>query len=299
MNSRKWVRRSLRHLSEDLQAREHRACPNTVRRLLRKQQFSLRSNLKRLSGPPHPERESQFQHIQQQRERFADKGLPVVSIDAKKKELIGNFKNPGCVWASSPQPVNAYDFSHLATCRATPFGLYDIRHNRGHVYVGTSADTGAFAVAAVKDWWQTQGRELYPQAEEILILADGGGSNGYRPRLFKRELQQLADESGMSVTVCHYPRGASKWNPVEHRLFSAISINWAAQPLRTLETMLGCIRGTTNQKGLKVTATLDDRVYETKVKVSDLEMRSLNLQRHEVCPQWNYTIRPHQAIASP
>jgi hypothetical protein len=296
MGQGKWVRRSLRALSRELGQREHPACPNTVRRLLRDHDFGLRSNIKRLSGPPHPDREAQFQHIQQQRRAFAEKGLPVLSIDAKKKELIGNFKNAGHAWATQGQEVNTYDFIHQARCRATPFGIYDVNRNCGHVCVGTSADTGAFAVDAVQGWWEAQGRQVYPQADEILILADGGGSNGYRPRLFKRELQRLADTSGLSVTVCHYPTGASKWNPVEHRLFSAISINWAAQPLRSLDTMLNCIRGTHNDGGLTVTARLNDKTYQTQVKVTDREMQGLNLQRHEVCPAWNYTIRPHHAL---
>jgi hypothetical protein len=297
MTSRRWVRRSLRNLSADLKKRDHRASPNTVRRLLRKQHISLRGNIKRLAGPPHPDRETQFQQIARQRQAFARRGLPVLSIDAKKKELIGNFKNPGRSWRKEAESVNTYDFIHDAQCRATPYGIYDTLSNRGHVCVGVSADTAAFAVDALADWWRRHGRAGYPRAKRLLLLSDGGGSNGCRPRLWKASLQKWCDQSGLSVTVCHYPTGASKWNPVEHRLFSAISLNWAATPLRTLDTMLACLRGTTTQSGLRVTAQLNDRTYPTKVKITDREMKSLNLRRQETCPQWNYTIRPRSSAS--
>jgi hypothetical protein len=299
MTSRRWVRRSLRNLSADLKKRKHHACPNTVRRLLRKQGISLRSNIKRLAGPPHPDRETQFQHIARRRQVFARRGLPVLSIDAKKKELIGNFKNPGRSWRQESESVNIYDFIHDAQCRATPYGIYDTLSNRGHVCVGTSADTAAFAVDALADWWRDHGKADYPQAKGLLLLSDGGGSNGCRPRLWKTSLQRWCDRSGLSVAVCHYPTGASKWNPVEHRLFSAISLNWAAVPLRTFDTMLACLRGTTTQGGLRVTAQLNDQTYATKIKVSDQEMKSLNLRREETCPQWNYTIRPRSLASRP
>lgn len=300
MSGRRWVRRSLRKLSGDLKQRGHRACPNTVRRLLRQRGFSLRSNVKRLTGPSHPDRQTQFQYIARQREAFADQGLPVLSIDAKKKELIGNFKNPGRTWRrQGPESVNTYDFIHDAVCRATPYGIYDTRSNRGHVCVGTSADTAAFAADALADWWRRSGRRAYPQAGKVLLLADGGGSNGHRVRLWKRSLQRLADRTGVSFTVCHYPTGASKWNPVEHRLFSHISINWAGVPLRTIQTMLACLRGTRTETGLRVTAHRVDRKYPTHIKISDREVKQLNLQRHEVCPKWNYTIRPRPTASGP
>jgi len=299
MTSRRWVRRSLRNLSADLKKQGHRVCPNTVRRLLRQQGISLRSNVKRLAGPPHPDRETQFQHITRQRRAFARRGLPELSIDAKKKELIGNFKNPGRSWRHEAESVNTYDFIHDAQCRATPYGIYDTRTNRGHVCVGTSADTAAFAVDALADWWRHHGKASYPQAKELLLLSDGGGSNGYRSRLWKRSLQRWCDRSGLRVTVCHYPTGASKWNPVEHRLFSPISLNWAATPLRTLGTMLSCLRGTKTQTGLRVTAHLNEQTYPTKIKVTNQEMKSLNLQRHETCPQWNYTISPRSTASGP
>jgi hypothetical protein len=299
MNGRKWVRRSLRHLSRNLRKQGHRACPNTVGRLLRKQDFSLKSNRKGQSGQAHPDRDLQFRHIQRQRAAFTAAGLPVVSVDAKKKELVGNFKNAGVTWCQEAESVNIYDFIQDAQCRATPYALYDVNRNRGMVAVGTSADTARFATDCIEHWWQKEGRTSYPKARQLLILADGGGSNGHRSRLFKSSLQQFANHSGMAVTVCHYPTGASKWNPVEHRLLSQISINWAGKPLRSLNTMLGYIRGTVTETGLRVRAWLNDKIYPTKVKVSDAQIKSLNLERLPVCPNWSYTIRPLSDSSGP
>jgi hypothetical protein len=299
INGRKWVRRSLRHLSHDLNRQGHQACPNTVARLLRKQHFSLKSNRKGQSGQAHPDRNLQFQHIQRRREEFTAAGLPVVSVDAKKKELVGNFKNAGVTWCQGPERVNTYDFIHDAQCRATPYALYDPVRNRGTVAVGTSADTARFAADCIERWWRQEGREAYPQARQLLVLADGGGSNGHRSRLFKWSVQQFANHSGVAVTVCHYPTGASKWNPVEHRLLSHISINWAGKPLRSLDTMLGYIRGTRTETGLRVRAWLNTKTYPTKVKVSNAQMKSLNLQRLSPCPNWSYTIRPRSDSSGP
>lgn len=299
MDGRKWVRRSLRNLSRDLCQRGHAACPNTVRHILRQRGYSLRVNIKRLSGPPHPDRERQFQYLQQQRQAFAAAGLPVLSVDGKKKELVGNFKNAGRIWARQSESVNTYDFIQDAQCRATPYGIYDLGRNRGAVGVGISADTAEFAVDCLARWWQRGGRQSYPQAHDLLLLADGGGSNGYRSRLFKRQLQRWVDHSGVAVTVGHYPRGASKWNPVEHRLFSHVSLNWAAVPLRTSDTLLACLRGTRTTTGLQVDAWLMEKTYPTGVKVSNAEMKALNLQRHETCPDWNYTLRPRPTSSDP
>jgi hypothetical protein len=299
MGGRTWVRRSLRNLSSDLRQRGHLASPNTVRRMLRQRGYSLRSNVKRLAGPPHPDRERQFQYLQQQRQTFQAAGLPVLSVDGKKKEMVGNFKNAGQIWTQRPEPVNTYDFIQDAQCRATPYGLYDLRRNRGAVGVGISADTAEFAVDCLARWWDQDGRHAYPQADNLLLLADGGGSNSYRSRLFKRQLQRWADQNGVAVTVGHYPRGASKWNPVEHRLFSHVSMNWAGVPLRSLDTMLACLRGTRTASGLQVDAWLMDKTYHTQVKVSNTEMKALNLQRHETCPNWNYTVRPHPTTSGP
>lgn len=297
VSARKWVRRSLRHLSGDLRRRNHRACPNTVGRLLRKQKFSLKSNRKGQSGKPHPDRDLQFQHIQKQRETFTAKGLPVVSVDAKKKELVGNFKNAGATWIKQPESVNTYDFIHDAQCRATPYAIYDVNRNLGTVAVGTSADTAQFAADCIDDWWRKEGKVAYPQARELLMLADGGGSNGHRSRLFKASLQQFANDHGVAVTVCHYPTGASKWNPVEHRLLSQISNNWAGKPLRTLDAMVDYIGGTITQTGLRVRAWLNNKIYKTKVKVPNAEMKALNIERLATCPKWSYTIRPQSQYA--
>jgi hypothetical protein len=265
---------------------------STVRRLLRKLGYSLRANVKRLSGPPHPDRDHQFRYIQRKQREFRKAGQPVISADAKNSELIGNFKNDGSLWCEEADEVNAYDFPSDADCRATPYGVYDIAAQRGHVNVGISGNTGEFSVNSIRAWWKKDGRRRYPNAMQLLIKVDGGGSNGWRPRLWKRELQRFADESGLNITVCHYPRGASKWNDVEHRLFGPISINWSGQPLRRVDLMLNAIRGTTNAGGLKVTAQLDRRRYATKIKISDREMKELNLKRHKTCPNWNYTITP-------
>jgi hypothetical protein len=292
MGETKFVRPSLRALSTELGQRGYSACPTTVARLLRSRDYSPRINAKRFTGPDHPDRDRQFRNIDEWVAIFEGLGQPIISVDGKKKELIGNFKNAGAVWCREPEEVNVYDFLSDAECRATPYGIYDLLSGRGHICVGTSADTPAFAVEAIGSWWARYGCKRYRGAEELLILADGGGSNGHRPRLWKARLQErIADRYGLHVTVCHYPTGASKWNPVEHRLFGPVSINWAGQPLRSLEAMLGWVRGT-QVCGEDVTASLDQAIYPTGVKVPKAEMRGLSLERHEVCPAWNYTISP-------
>jgi len=291
MGKTKFVRPSLAALSTDLRRQGYSACPTTVARLLRTQRYSPRINAKRFTGPDHPDRDRQFLNIRDWIAVFEELGQPIISVDGKKKELIGNFKNAGATWRREPEEVNVYDFLGDAECRATPYGIYDLRAGRGHVCVGTSSDTPAFAVEAIGAWWSRYGCKRYRGADELLILADGGGSNGHRPRLWKARLQErVADRYGLHVTVCHYPTGASKWNPVEHRLFGPVSINWAGQPLRSLEVMLGWVRGT-EVGGAGVTASLDRATYPTKVKVSAAVMRGLDLERHDICPAWNYTIR--------
>jgi hypothetical protein len=292
MGQTKFVRPSLQTLGTQLETLGFSACPTTVARLLRGQAYSPRINAKRFTGPDHPDRDRQFVNIQEWVDIFKDLGLPIISVDGKKKELIGNFKNPGAVWCDEPEEVNVYDFLSNAECRATPYGIYDLLAGRGHICVGTSSDTAAFAVEAIGTWWSRYGCKRYRGADELLILADGGGSNGHRPRLWKTSLQErIADRYGLHVTVCHYPTGASKWNPVEHRLFGPVSINWAGQPLRSLDILLGWVRGT-KVGSVGVTASLDQATYPTKVKVSKAEMERLDLERHEVCPAWNYTISP-------
>lgn len=292
MSEQKWVRSSLRHLS-GLLAPTHSVSHTTVGRLLEQLDYSLKVNVKRLSGTAHPDRNGQFEYLQSQVAAFRQAGLPIVSVDTKKKELIGNFKNAGRRWCQTAEAVNEHDFEHDALGKAVPYGVYDLLRNQGTVYVGRSADTPEFAVEAITTWWQLEGQPAFATANQLLILCDAGGSNGYRPRLWKQQLQeQLADRLGLEVTVCHYPTGASKWNPIEHRLFGPISINWAGVPLRTFDTLLACIRGTATETGLKVKAFLVDKVYEKGLKVSDAIMESLNIERHAVCPNWNYTLRP-------
>jgi hypothetical protein len=296
-NKRKWVRSSLRKLSQRLSQSGHGVSAPTVGRLLEKHDYALHVNAKQKeAGCEHPQRDQQFHYLEAQKQAFRTAGWPILSVDTKKKELIGNFKNPGQAWSQQPLEVNVHDFLSDALGRAVPYGIYDLERNRGAVYVGTSADTPEFAVAALAQWWQQQGRRAYPRARQLLILADAGGSNGCRPYLWKEQLQsRLSDRFGLTVTVCHYPTGCSKWNPIEHRLFSQISLNWAGQPLRSFETLLGYIRGTTTSTGLKVTARLLAGVYQVGKRIADVVMKSLKIEPHAVCPQWNYTIRPRLA----
>lgn len=293
---RKWVRSSLRHLSKALGKLGHQIGHTTVGRLLRDMGYSLKVNRKEDTGSPHADRDRQFRYIARVKKHFLAAGHPVISVDTKKKELIGNFKNRGGSWCREPERVNVHDFRQDAVGRAVPYGIYDLEHNLGYVVVGNSADTAEFAVDAIVWWWQLEDRPHFPDETKLLILADGGGSNGYRSRLWKKQLQeQLADRLGVEVMVCHYPTGASKWNPVEHRLFSYVSLNWAGKPLRSFEAMLAYIRGTTTEAGLEVQAFFLDRAYEKGVKVSDKEMATLNLERRTVCPNWNYVIKPRHA----
>jgi hypothetical protein len=289
----KFVRRSLETLSRELQGEGHQAAPATVARLLREEGFNLHVNVKRFTGPAHPDRDRQFRYLQEQVDLFRRQGWPVISVDAKKSELIGDFKNAGAVWCWQAEEVNCHDFRDEAVCRAVPYGVYDVLANRGFVRVGLSANTPAFAVAAIRAWWVRCGCKRYGGSPPLLILADAGGSNGCRPRLWKKGLQEeLADRYGLEVWVSHYPRGASKWNPIEHRLFGPISTNWAGEPLGSLERMLAFLRGTTTKTGLAVTACVDTGTYRRGVRVSDAEMDELQIWHHAVCPQWNYTIRP-------
>jgi hypothetical protein len=243
------------------------------------------------TGKPHAERDRQFRYIAAQREEFRRTGNPRISVDAKKKELVGNFKNSGQSWRQEAEEVNAHDFPQDAECRASQYGIYDPERNEGHVCVATSADTADLAVDAIADWWRLR-RPNYPQAKRLMIEADSGGSNASRSRCYKKGLQDFADESGLEITVCHYPPGTSKWNPIEHRLFSQITATWAGFVLSTLSVLLGFIRRTTTRTGLKVTATHFEKTYQTGQRVSNAEFKAIQLTRHATCPQWNYTIRP-------
>ena len=283
----KWVRSRLRSLSEAL---DRRACPTTISRLLRKQGYGLRSHRKVLhTGKPHAERDQQFRYIAAQREEFHRTGDPRISVDAKKKELVGNFKNAGQSWRQEEAKVNAHDFPQDAECRASQYGIYDPERNEGHMCVATSADTPDLAVDAIADWWRLR-QPNYPQARRLLIEADSGGSNASRSRRFKKRLQDFADESAVEITVCHYPPGTSKWNPIEHRLFSQITATWAGFVLSTLAVLLGFLRRTTTRTGLKVTATHLEKTYQTGQRVSTAEFKAIQLTRPPICPQWNYTI---------
>jgi hypothetical protein len=301
MSGQKWVRSSLRSLSARLTGAGHPVSPPTVGRLLRTLDYALHVNAKKIeASASHPDRAAQFDYVAQQRQAFADAGRPIVSVDTKKKELIGNFKNAGCTWRQEAEAVNVHDFRGQGLGRAVPYGIYDVTHNQGVVYVGSSGDTAQFAVEALVRWWQTTGQTTFREADHLLILADGGGSNGCRSRLWKQQLQErMCDELGLTVTVCHYPTGCSKWNPIEHRLFGPISLTWAGYPLRTWETMLTYIGGTTTTTGLEVGAERLDGDYATGLRVTDAEMATLNLTAHDVCPAWNYTLCPRSGGAAP
>jgi Rhodopirellula transposase DDE domain len=290
-SSRKWKRPSLRCLAAQL-GKSHHASPPTVARLLRSLDYSPKVNRKML-GTQSPERDAQFKHLNRQKRLFLRNGWPVISVDTKKRELIGCFKNPGQAWCREAFAVNVYDYPSLAEGIGIPYGIYDLARNEGFVVVGTSANTAEFSVAAVSWWWRTYGRYHYPETPAMLILADGGSSNGCRVRLWKHTLQRrLVNPTGLQVSVCHYPPGASKWNPVEHRLLGPIAKNWQGYPLFSYERLLRCIRGTETKQGLKVHATLDQTTYATKKKISDAEMKEVNLYSHRVFPRWNYTLKP-------
>jgi len=290
----RWTSKSTRVLAAELTARRHPVSHEKVAQLLHQLDYSLQSNRKTEEGNDHPDRDAQFQHINEQVRKALANRRPVISVDTKKKELIGNYKNEGRQWrkTKSPQKVNGHDFPGPLVPRAYPYGIYDLTRNTGFVNVGTDHDTGAFAVASIRGWWRFEGRRLYPNARRLLITADGGGSNGYRLRQWKVELQGLADRTGLSIMVCHFPPGTSKWNKVEHRLFSFISSNWRGEPLSDYETVVRLIAGTTTAKGLSVTCRLDRRRYPVGRKVSDEELATVKLTPDAFHGEWNYIIRP-------
>ncbi len=289
----RWLNVRLRSLQAWLADKAHRVSLPVIRRVLKRHDYRLRVNQKQREGSACPDRDEQFVYLHQQRDAFVAAGQPVVSVDTKKKELIGDFKNAGRAWRKEAERVNVHDFPSQAQGRAVPYGIYDLAHNCGSVYVGQSADTAAFAVDNLAHWCQTEMPERFAHATDLLIHADCGGSNAHRCKLFKQQLQEkIADRFGLCVTVCHYPTGCSKWNPIEHRLFSEISKSWAGCPLRSFDVMLDYLRDTTTETGLCVRAHRVTQDYPKGVEVSEEEMASLNLTRHKVCPQWNYTIRP-------
>ena len=294
----KWTHKTPGKIAEQLRRLGITVSSRTVARLLKEMGFSLRVNHKKLESgnrnpPPRDVRDQQFEYISQMREAFAGRGSPIISIDTKKKELIGRFKNNGTTWEREPCLVNDHDFRTDAVGRAVPYGIYDTLANRGFVVVGTSRETPAFAVDAITLWWRSTGSRMYPEAREVLILADCGGGNAARSRVWKYRLQHvLCNRHDVTVTLCHYPPGASKWNPIEHRLFSEISKNWAGKPLENFETVLKCIRATRTTSGLRVNARLVQKEYEKGEQATDAEMKELSLERHEVLPDWNYTLAP-------
>jgi hypothetical protein len=289
-----WVSKSQRHLSAALRKRGFTAGQKLVGRLLKKLGFSLQANAKTREGSSHPDRNAQFEHINAQLAAFQADGQPVISVDTKKKELVGDFKNPGRELRPKgcPEPVQVHDFPDPALGKAVPYGIYDIAQNAGWVNVGISADTGQFAVESLRHWWREVGCTRYPGATKLLITADCGGSNGNRLRLWKRESQLLADELGIEISVCHLPPGTSRWNRIEHRLFSFISMNWRARPLLTYMVIVQLIGSTTTDTGLTVACRLDTRTYDKGIKVTDAEMASLNIHPASFHGEWNYTSKP-------
>ena len=292
----RWVSKSQRRLSAALAEQGFTAGQKLVGRLLTRLGFSLQANSKTREGSNHPDRNAQFEHINAEVKACQAAGQPVISVDAKKKELVGDFKNNGRELRPKgcPEPVRVHDFAIPGLGKAAPYGIYDIAANQGWVNVGISHDTAAFAVASIRRWWHALGAARYPNTTKLLITADGGGSNGYRVRLWKRELQALADELGIEIAVCHLPPGTSKWNSIEHRLFSFISMNWRAKPLLSYLVIVQLIASTTTDAGLTVSCQLDGSTYEKGIKVSDAEMASLNIQPASFHGEWNYTIIPRQ-----
>jgi hypothetical protein len=290
----RWICKSTRVIASELCRQEHPVSHAKVAQILHDLNYSLQSNRKTEEGADHPDRDAQFQHISGKVKKCLLQGVPVISVDTKKKELIGNYDNAGRQWLAAKQPikVQGHDFPSPEVPRAFPYGIYDVGRNAGFVNVGTDHDTGAFAVASIRGWWRHEGRRLYPHAGMILITADGGGSNGSRLRLWKLELQNFANETGLSLSICHFPPGTSKWNKIEHRLFSFISSNWRGEPLRDYETIVNLIAKTTTAKGLKVTCRLDRRKYPTGRKVTDEEMKRVHVEPNRFHGDWNYVIKP-------
>jgi transposase len=292
----RWTSKSVRKLAEELSGMGHEVSYPVVAELLHEMGYSLQANRKTKEGDSHPDRNAQFEHINARVQQYMDLRQPVISVDTKKKELVGDFKNGGQDWRpqGKPERVRVHDFVIPELGRAAPYGVYDLAENTGWVSVGVDHDTASFAVATIRRWWHAMGQERYPQAKRLLITADGGGSNGSRLRLWKLELQTMADETGLAIAVSHFPPGTSKWNKIEHRLFSFISKNWRGQPLTSLQVIVSLIAGTTTRKGLKVHAEIDGRSYPAGIKVPDAEMHLINLRRDEFHGEWNYEILPRR-----
>jgi len=293
----RWTSKSVRTLAQELREQGHQISHQLVSELLHTLGYSLQANRKTQEGGEHPDRDDQFEHINTQAKGFLAEGEPVISVDAKKKELVGDFKNPGREWhpKGEPEEVRVYDFPIEGQGRVTPYGVYDQGRNTGWVNVGIDHDTAEFAVESIRRWWNEVGQDQYPEAVRLLITADGGGSNGSRVRLWKWELQRLADETGLQITVCHFPPGTSKWNKIEHRLFSFISQNWRGKPLVSYEVILKLIAATKTRAGLTVKSQLDTNIYPSGRKISDEQMDTLSIRRDDFHGEWNYTILPRTA----
>jgi transposase len=292
----RWTCKSVRKLAEELEQMGHEVSYPVVAELLHEMEYSLQSNRKTKEGDSHPDRDAQFAYINTKVQRYVGLKQPVISVDTKKKELVGDFKNSGAEWRpkGKPEKVRVHDFLVPELGRAAPYGVYDLAQNTGWVSVGVDHDTASFAVETIRRWWHAMGKDKYPQAQRLLITADGGGSNGSRLRLWKLELQMLADETRLAIAVSHFPPGTSKWNKIEHRLFSFISKNWRGQPLTSLKVIVSLIAGTTTRKGLKVHAEIDARSYPAGIKVPDAEMEKIYLRRDDFHGDWNYEILPRQ-----
>ncbi len=293
----RWTTKSVAKLAKALASQGHKIGETALRKRLHTMGFSLRANKKTIEGKPHEDRDAQFHQIKRLCEQFAKNGDPIISVDCKKKELIGAFKNNGREWQAKGEEttVNVYDYLSLADGKAVPYGIYDVLQNQGFVNVGIDHDTAEFAVESIRRWWQQIGKSLYPDKTHLLITADGGGSNGSRIRLWKRELQRLANETGLSITVCHFPPGTSKWNKIEHRLFSYISINWRGKPLTCLETIIELISHTETSQGLKVVAIKDSNTYPTGIKITDEEWKTIRPIKDAFHGEWNYTFKPQES----
>lgn len=291
----RWTCKSVRKLSDELNRMEHKTSHRMVADLLHELGYSLQANRKTLEGGSHPDRNAHFEYIYKKVSEYQAIGQPVISVDTKKKELVGEFKNGGKELRpkGDPDKVRVHDFKIPELGRVAPYGIYDMTHNIGWVNVGIDHDTAAFAVESIRSWWYSMGRNLYPDAVKLMVTADGGGSNGYRIKLWKMELQKLSNETRLSIEVSHFPPGTSKWNKIEHRLFSFISQNWRGKPLISHEVIVNLIAATTNKAGLRVVCRLDKNVYPKGIKVSDEEMAALNIQPHSFHGEWNYIIAPH------
>lgn len=292
MSRLKWTNKSTYTIADELKNKKQNISEDSVGRIIKNLGYSLQANVKSKENGTSEERDSQFRYINDQVKLFEKKNMPVISVDTKKKELVGNFKNNGRRWLKKGKAeiVNVYDFEYLSKGKAIPYGVYELFKNNGFVNVGISHDTSEFAVESIRQWWKNIGKRNYQNAKELLICADSGGSNANRSKLWKFYLQKFANKTGLKITICHFPPGTSKWNKIEHKMFSFISMNWKGKPLRNYEMILNLIEGTKTKKGLKIKAKMDKKIYKLKQKVSDKDFEKINFERHKINPQWNYTL---------